>query len=316
MEVVVVCLRMIKVNNLNFAYGTTGRGIFDINFEVRKGQVVGFLGPNGAGKTTTIRCILGFLKGDTGNVTVNEMDSFKESTTISEDIGYIAGEPAFPDNMTGLELLKFIIDARVEKGFRLSRDELTKRMQALTEYFQLDSSTRIKRMSKGMKQKTAIISALMHDPEILILDEPTSGLDPLMQARFIEIMQSEKRRGKTILISSHMFEEIERTADRVLIIKDGRIIEEDKVSNLKKGQRKIYTVVGEGLGKQEWGDPDFTVNILSDNEVEFNIPNDGVDKLLKMLGKHKVLDIFRKEIKLEQIFMQHYKAPNQIGGEK
>jgi len=298
--------KVIIINELNFTY-PNGKGVFDINFDVRRGQVVGFLGPNGAGKTTTIRCILGFMKGTTGDVTINGMNCFTDAPSVAHKVGYIAGEPAFPDGMTGKEYLDYVINMRIETSEAFKKEELIQRMKDLTHYFELDTSHKIKRMSKGMKQKTAIIGALLHDPEIYILDEPTSGLDPLMQAKFIEFMQNEKKRGKTILISSHMFEEVERTADRVLIIRDGRIVKEDNVKNLKSTQRKKFIIRGTGLGtKTNLVIGEFERKILSDDELEFHVPYDQVDKFIKAISKYKIDDIEQRVVTLEEIFMQFY----------
>jgi len=208
---------MIAVKNLTMQY-PNGKGIFDIDFTVKQGTCIGFLGPNGAGKSTTIRCILGFMKGQTGEAFIDGKECFENASDNMIEVGYIAGEPAFPDGMTGTEYLKLLIDIRGNKP------EMMERMNELIEYFELDATTKIKRMSKGMKQKTAIIAAFMHDPKVLILDEPSSGLDFLMQDKFIKLVIDERKKGKTILLSSHIFEEVERTCDDVIIVKDGRIV--------------------------------------------------------------------------------------------
>lgn len=298
---------MIKIENLNFAY-QSGKGVFDIDFEVRKGQVVGFLGPNGAGKTTTIRCLLGFLRGGTGRCTISDLDCFEAAPRVALEIGYVAGEPAFPESMTGREFLDFLVDTRIaESEGKLKKAELKSRVESLVEYYELDTRPRIRRMSKGMKQKVAIIAAFMHDPEVLILDEPSSGLDPLMQAKFIEMLQNEKRRGKTILISSHMFEEIERTADRVIIIKGGRIVAQEQVKTLKRAQRRVYHIGGQGIGgkKIKWP-KDFEVRTLDDNTAEVLIPSDQVDQFVKAIATLKIDELFKKDVKLEDIFMSYY----------
>ena len=305
---------MIEIKSLNFSY-PNGKGIFDINFDVRKGQVVGFLGPNGAGKTTTIRCILGFMQGASGSVAIDGMHSFNDASSIAHKVGYIAGEPAFPDGMTGREYLDFMMGMRVETNpTAFKKEQLKNKVEELIQYFELDPTHKIKRMSKGMKQKTAIIGAVMHDPAIYILDEPTSGLDPLMQAKFIDFMQKEKASGKTILISSHMFEEIERTADRVLIIKDGRIVKEDNVKNLKSAQRKVFVVRGKSIATKEIALPEgFDKNIVSEEEVHFQVPQDQVDKFIKAIAKHNIDDIEQRIVTLEEIFMGFYAKEQKEG---
>ncbi|MCL2586716.1 MAG: ABC transporter ATP-binding protein [Firmicutes bacterium] len=290
---------MIEIKDLNFKY-PNGKGVFDISFEVRKGQVVGFLGPNGAGKTTTIRCILGFVRGTTGSVTVDGLDSFNDATEVSAKIGYIAGEPAFPAGMSGREFLDYVATLRNVPAAKV---------EELIEYFELNAMTKIKKMSKGMKQKTAIISAIMHDPQIYILDEPTSGLDPLMQAKFIEFLKKEKQAGKTMLISSHMFEEIERTADRILIIRDGRIVKEDNVKNLKTQQRKKFIVRGH-VGDLKLSNVES--KLLENDQYEFLVQPEMVDKFIKALSKHIVIDIEQRVISLEEIFMHFYSVGKEV----
>ena len=205
----------IAVNHLTKDYGAN-RGVFDMTFDISKGEMFGFVGANGAGKTTTIRNIMGFLKPDSGNVQVYGMDSWSDAARIKKYIGYVPGEIAFPDLRTGTEFLKS------QAEFYGIRD-MTYANQ-LIERLQLDPSANLKRMSKGMKQKTALVEALMKDPEIIILDEPTTGLDPLMRVEFMEIIRQEKEKGKTIFMSSHMLEEVETSCDRVGLISHGRIV--------------------------------------------------------------------------------------------
>lgn len=185
----------------------SGRGIFDVSFTISKGEVFGYLGPNGAGKTTTIRNILGFTNATKGYVTINGMDTRKHPEKIQQSVGYLPGEISFFDHMTGEQFIKF-------NGQMNHHEDMT-RAEALIKLFELDASVKIKRMSKGMKQKVAIVSAFMHDPEILILDEPTSGLDPLMQKIFLDLINAEKLRGKTILMSSHSFDEVENVVTKL-----------------------------------------------------------------------------------------------------
>jgi len=217
--------------------------------------------------------------------------------------------------MTGREYLDFMMGMRVETNpTAFKKEQLKNKVEELIQYFELDPTHKIKRMSKGMKQKTAIIGAVMHDPAIYILDEPTSGLDPLMQAKFIDFMQKEKASGKTILISSHMFEEIERTADRVLIIKDGRIVKEDNVKNLKSAQRKVFVVRGKSIATKEIALPEgFDKNIVSEEEVHFQVPQDQVDKFIKAIAKHNIDDIEQRIVTLEEIFMGFYAKEQKEG---
>ncbi|MDL2300415.1 ABC transporter ATP-binding protein [Clostridiaceae bacterium OttesenSCG-928-D20] len=226
-------MSVIKIEALTRDYGE-GRGVFDLSFEVGQGEAFGFLGPNGAGKTTTIRHLMGFIKSKSGSCTIGGLDCWQHSAKIQERIGYIPGEISFFDDMTGPEYLKFTAKYR---GMRDSG-----RMEEMLKRFDLNPRGKIKKMSKGMKQKIGIVAAFMHDPDILILDEPTSGLDPLMQGRFIELIAEEKEKGKTILMSSHMFDEVERTCHRIGIIREGRLVAVDSTASLREKHVRTYKV--------------------------------------------------------------------------
>lgn len=226
-------MSVICVNALTRDYGG-GKGVFDVTFQVQQGEVFGFLGPNGAGKTTTIRHLMGFLRAQQGRCTIAGLDCWKDRARIQNLLGYIPGEISFFDDMTGVEYLKFLERYRNMRGMS--------RKQELLDYFQLDPKGKIKKMSKGMKQKLGLVSALMHDPDILMFDEPTSGLDPLMQSRFVDLVATEKKKGKTILLSSHMFEEVERTCDRIGIIRSGKMVAVDSVEKLRERHVRPYTV--------------------------------------------------------------------------
>ena len=226
-------MSVIKVESLVRDYGG-GKGVFDISFHVKQGEAFGFLGPNGAGKTTTIRHLMGFLKPRSGSCTMGGLDCWRDRDKVQARLGYIPGEISFFEDISGAEFLKFIAEYR--------RIGTQNRKGELLERFELNPKTKIKKMSKGMKQKLGIVAAFMHDPDILILDEPTSGLDPLMQSRFIDLIADEKKHGKTILMSSNMFEEVERTCDRIGIIRQGRMVAVDNAAALRERHTRNYTV--------------------------------------------------------------------------
>ncbi len=226
-------MSMIEIKNMTKDYGF-GRGVFDINISIQKGEVFGFVGTNGAGKTTTIRQLMGFLKPMSGRALINGLDCWVDSAEIKKCVGYIPGEIAFPDASTGKEFLKRQAELMGIKDMSYAN--------AIMNKLQLDPTANLKRMSKGMKQKTAIVAAFMSDPEILILDEPTTGLDPLMRAEFIDILKDEKKKGKTIFMSSHMFEEVEDTCDKVALIKDGKIIAVKATNEIKYNEDKVYKI--------------------------------------------------------------------------
>lgn len=284
---------MLTITNLTQTY-KSGKGIFNINLTVKKGEVFGFLGPNGAGKTTTIRNILGFSNADQGQVTILGKDARKQAKELQKAIGYLPGEIAFFDNMTGIEFLDFMSNMRDMKN-------LDKR-QELIDYFEFDYKGKIKKMSKGMKQKLGIVAAFMHDPEIIILDEPTSGLDPLMQNKFMTLLENEKKAGKTIFMSSHIFEEVEKICDRAGIIKDGKLIAIEDVHSLKKMASQTFVVTGKDVSSLQSAG----YELVSEGNKHTVTFNKDFKTFFKALSE---CDIDRFEIKqqsLEDLFMKYY----------
>lgn len=291
---------IIKVQNFTKDYGQN-RGCFDISFEVKKGEVFGYLGPNGAGKTVTIRNLLGFIKPQSGSSEILGMDCWKQPEKIQEHIGYLAGEIAFPENMTGWQFIKQIAAMR--------KVDL-KKAEELCEYFQLKPHGELKRMSKGMKQKTALVIAFMHDADIIILDEPTSGLDPLMQARFCDLIKKEKARGKTVLMSSHMFEEVEKTCDRVAIIKQGKIIAQVEMKEIEHRKDKEFEVRfkqkadAEAFAKLDFN---FIEKNFAKNRVKVVVNDEKINEFLTAVNKYKLEYISEIKFTLERYFMNYYK---------
>jgi len=275
-----------------------GRGVFDLSFSINRGEVFGFLGPNGAGKTTTIRHLMGFLKPEKGYCTIGGMDCWKNRADIQRTLGYIPGEMVFFDDMTGVDFLSFMAKYRKTKS--------NSRTKELLDRFELDARSKLKKMSKGMKQKVGIVAAFMHDPEVLILDEPTSGLDPLMQSRFIELVLEEKARGKTILMSSHMFEEVERTCNRVAIIRNGKLVATDAVETLKAAQEKKYVVTLENEdAAAAFAGEGLRVSDVSQNQVTVIVQNN-IKELISVMNRYPITDIITPNQSLEEIFMQYY----------
>lgn len=224
---------VIELCGLTKDYGD-GRGIFGLELSIPRGEMMGYVCTNGSGKTTTIRHIMGFLRPDGGRVTVDGLSAREHASEIARLIGYVPGEIAFPDLKTGTDFLK------CQAEFLGLRD--MSYANELIERLQLDPSANLKRMSKGMKQKAALVAALMKDAPILILDEPTTGLDPLMRAAFLDIIREEHSRGKTIFMSSHSFEELESTCDRVALISDGRIIDDCDMREIRERPIKEFKI--------------------------------------------------------------------------
>lgn len=292
-------MKVIEINNLTKDYGNN-RGIFDINLDIEKGEIIGFVGTNGSGKTTTIRNILGFLKPTKGSVKVNGLSSWENASEISKNIGYVPGEISFPDLRTGIDFLKSQAEFLGMKNMDYAN--------YLIERLQLDPRANLKRMSKGMKQKTALVAALMNDAPIIILDEPTTGLDPLMRLTFLDIIKEEHKKGKTIFMSSHMFEELEETCDKVALINDGHIIDIADMNEIRNRKVKDFKV--------EFNSQKDYLSFLNEdssiysvtrkqeqyNQVTISINNNEINELFKILKKYDVKFISEVPYTLEKHF--------------
>ena len=293
-------MSVIKINDASKSYGEN-KGIFNLSLDVQEGEVFGLLGPNGAGKTTTIRHLLGFSKLDSGYMQIDNMETWIESTKIQERIGYLPGEISFPENLTGMEFIEYIGQLRGMKNYDKAK--------VLLEYFDINPNAKLKRMSKGMKQKIALVVAFMHDPKIVILDEPTSGLDPIMQERFIQLIAQEKKSGKTILLSSHMFNEIERTCDKVAIIKQGRLVTEISMKSIRQHSSKVYEIgFNEIKDLEKFEEFDFKITNVSKEKLKIKTEINDIDinQLISKLSLLNVKYIKEDVYTLEKHFMQYY----------
>lgn len=291
-------MSVIKVDNISKDYGSK-RGVFNLSFEVNRGEIFGMLGPNGAGKTTTIRQLMGFIKSDKGSAKILDMDCFVNRENIQLKLGYLPGEIAFMDEMKGSDFIRFIAEMKSIKN--------KKRINELTDLFELDANRKIKSMSKGTKQKIAIVCAFMNEPEVVILDEPTSGLDPLMQKKFIDLILEEKRKGTTIFMSSHIFEEVEKTCDRTAILKDGKLIAIENMEELKSKKNKNFEVVfktnEEALNLKN---KISFKSELNNNIVKLSIINNEINNFIKELSNYDILDINSSTQTLEELFLHFY----------
>ena len=286
---------MIEVKDLTCDYGH-GRGVFHLSFAIEQGEVFGFLGPNGAGKTTTIRQLMGFVRPDSGTVRILGMDCFADASKIQKEVGYLPGELALMEDMSGIGFL------RMMAGIRNMKD--TTRMEELIQLFSLDASQEIRRMSKGTKQKVGLVCALMHNPKILLLDEPTSGLDPLMQNRFAQVILKEKEKGTTVLLSSHLFEETERVCDRVAILRAGRLVATEPMQKL---HRRVYQLTFSSeqqavLARECWQDGEVSHNVWTVSLKK----EQSLQKLLQTALAYGVCDLREKQETLEEMFLHFY----------
>ena len=291
-------METIELKHLTKDYGE-GKGIFDIDLTIKKGEMIGFVGTNGSGKTTTIRNMLGFVKPTSGNAYVNGLESWENASEIAKNVGYVPGEIAFPDLATGTEFLKCQADFLGLKDMTYAN--------YLIEKLQLDPRANLKRMSKGMKQKTALVAALMNNPDIIILDEPTTGLDPLMRDAFMEIIKDEHKRGKTIFMSSHMFEEMEGTCDRVALINNGHIVDIADMNAIRNRPSKDFKIeFNNAKDYENFKKLDF--NIIRDqqeyNQVTVNVKKENIDDLFKALTKFDVKFISGVKYTLEKHFKE------------
>ena len=289
---------VIDVRGLTKDYGQ-GRGVFDLTFQVERGQVFGFLGPNGAGKTTTIRQLMGFIRPDRGRAAILDMDCFVKSAAIQARTGYLPGELSFPEGFTGDTFLRFM--ARMRGMRDLGHAE------ALKELFQLNGRQSLRKMSKGTRQKVGLVCAFMARPDILLLDEPTSGLDPLMQNRFVELLLREKARGATILLSSHMFEELERTCDRVAILRSGRLAGVETVENLRQARRKRYLFTFASPAEAAAFAASWPGARADHTGAAVSLTGrDDLPRLLRLAAQHRALDLTASGGSLEEAFLGYY----------
>ena len=261
--------------------------------------MVGFVGTNGSGKTTTIRNIMGFLKPTSGSATVYGKEAWEHSSEIVKNIGYVPGEIAFPDLPTGIDFLKCQAEFLGLKDMSYANE--------LIEKLQLDPRANLKRMSKGMKQKTALVAALMNHSPIIILDEPTTGLDPLMRVTFLDIIKAEHKKGKTIFMSSHMFEEMESTCDKVALINDGHIVDiadMNEIRNRKVKQFKIEFLSHDDFVRFKSEGYKIIRTQQQYDQYTIDLPADRTGKLLQTLKNYNVKFVSEIPYTLEKHFKQ------------
>ena len=288
----------IVIEHLTKDYGE-GRGIFDFNFTIKKGEMMGFVGTNGSGKTTTIRSIMGFIKPTSGHAYVNGKEAYEHASENTKYIGYVPGEIGFPDLKTGTNFLKSQAEFLGLKDMSYA-NELIKKLQ-------LDPRANLKRMSKGMKQKTALVSSLMNNPDILLFDEPTTGLDPLMRLAFMDIIKEEHKKGKTILMSSHMFNEMEDTCDRVALINNGYIIDIVDMKDIRNRPVKDFKIEfnkKEDYEKFKKLDYKIIRDQVEYNQVTVELKKEDTSKLFNDLKNYDVKFFSEVKYTLEKYFKE------------
>jgi ABC-2 type transport system ATP-binding protein len=290
---------IVKVQGLQKKFGKF-KALHDVTFTVNAGEVVGFIGPNGAGKSTTIRTLLGIINRDAGDVKIFGKDVWKESLEIHKRISYVPGDVALWSSLTGGEIIDLFIKLH-GGGDKNKRDYLIKR-------FELDPKKKSKGYSKGNRQKVGLIAALSVDSDLYIFDEPTSGLDPLMEAVFQEEVEKIKHAGKAILLSSHILSEVERLADKVAIIRQGKVVETGTLDELRHLTRSTVTLVTEGdvsLMSSINGVHDFK---QKGNQATFSADNEYINDILAQAAKLRVKKFESVPPTLEDLFMRHYEV--------
>lgn len=290
---------VISIQGLSKYYGRS-RGIENVTFSVKEGEIFGFIGPNGAGKSTTIRTLLGLLHPTSGSATIFGQDIALHGPSIREHIGYLPSEVFYYEKMKVKELLEY--SASYYPG------DHTKRMHELASRLELDLHRRIEDLSYGNKKKVGIVQGLLHSPKLIILDEPTSGLDPLMQHTFFSLLKEENERGATILFSSHILQEVQHLCHRVAIIKEGVIVKVEEVASLLANTTKKVKLVGQ-LDPRVFASLDVKDMVVQEQSLSF-VYQGAIEPLMKIISECSLKDILIEDPTLEEIFMHYYTREN------
>src|SRR6186997_2244865 len=290
---------VIEIEGLTKSYARH-RGIIEIDLIVEEGEAFGFLGPNGAGKTTTIRTLLDHIRPTSGRARIFGIDTTVDPVAIHRRLGYLPGEFALDDKLTGGQTIEYFANLRggVEAA---SQAQLIERLD-------LDTSRKFKEYSKGNKQKVGLVVALQHSPDLLILDEPTSGLDPLVQQTFYEIIREAKQDGRTIFLSSHILSEVEKTCDRVAIIRDGRLIKVDRVEALRDlAHHQVELRFTQPVPRAAFDGLDGVSDVLvTDHTLTMRVSG-SILPVVQAASRYEVVDFVSREPSLEETFLAEYR---------
>lgn len=290
-------MNVIEIKNLTKYYGKS-RGIIDVSFNVEEGVIFGFIGPNGAGKSTTIRTLLSLIYPTSGSATIFGKDCIKYAPEIAKEVGYLPSEVFYYEKMKVIDLLKYAAS--------FYKKDCSKRIKELAEIMDLDLKKRIDDLSFGNKKKVGIVQGLLHEPKLIILDEPTSGLDPLMQQKFFDLLLEENKKGTTILLSSHVLSEVQRLCSRVAIIKEGKIIKLEKMSDLRENNYKKFQIeMKEEIGKDYFELGGINNLAIEGKKVSFLFKGN-INIILKKLSQVEILNLWIEEPSLEEIFIHYY----------
>lgn len=289
--------KVISITQLSKYYGKS-RGIIDVSFDVEKGEIFGFIGPNGAGKSTTIRLLLALIRPTSGHAEVFGKDCGLYAPEIAENVGYLPGEVFYYEDMRVKDLLNY--------SARFYKKDCSDNIKRLSERLDLDLNRKIEDLSLGNKKKVGIVQGLLHAPELIILDEPTTGLDPLMQNTFFDLIREENERGATVLMSSHILSEVQRLCQRIAIIKEGRIVQVEKMATLRKLSHLRVALSFNGDKMPELDDVEGVENLkLEGGHCTFLYRGD-VNRVVQILSEIELTDLTIEEPDLEDIFLHYY----------
>ncbi len=289
----------IEAIDLTKSYGKR-RGIVEVTVEVHEGEVFGFLGPNGAGKTTMIRVLLGFMRPTSGRATVLGFDCWRDAPEAHAELAYVASDPAYLGQLTAGEQLDYMAQLR---GLPKSA------WRRVAERLELDPTVQVRRLSRGNRQKVGVVQAFMGEERLLVMDEPTSGLDPLMQREFLALVAETRAAGRTVFLSSHNLQEVERACDRVAIIREGRLVDVSTVSDLQASHwRSVDLVLGDPAPPGAFDLPNVRVTSASAHDVHLMVQGD-VNPLLRRLAQTHVADVSIATLDIEDVFLGFYDRP-------
>jgi len=289
---------VIRTEQLTKAYGSH-RGIDDVDLAIQPGEAFGFLGPNGAGKTTTIRTLLDHIRPTSGRAFVFGIETTVDPVAIHRRAGYLPGEFTLYEKLTGGQTIEYFANLRggVDAGYQ----------QALVERLDVDPTRKFREYSKGNKQKIGLIVALQHRPDLLILDEPTSGLDPLVQQSFYEVIRETKAEGRTIFLSSHILSEVEKTCDRVAIIREGRLVKVDRVEALRDlAHHQVELRFAGAVPAAAFGALDGVSELSTDDHTLRMRVAGSIAPLVREASKYELVDFVSREPSLEETFLAQY----------
>jgi ABC-2 type transport system ATP-binding protein len=291
----------IETSKLTKWYGHNSRGVIDVDLVVEAGQIFGFLGPNGAGKSTTIRLLLDLIRPTSGTARVLGLDVHRDRLAIDRRVSYVPGELSLYGDLTGRQLLTYLgnLQGTVDEAYR---DKLVERLE-------LDTSRRVKTLSRGNKQKVGLVAAFMIRPELLILDEPTAGLDPFIQLEFEHLCEEARAEGRTVFISSHQLPEVEHLCDRVGIIREGRLLAVESIATLKeRALRKLEIEFGGAVDPAAFAGLPGVQDVVIEKGVLRCAVMGSLDALVKVAARFEVVNLRSIETSLEEIFMAYYGA--------